>query len=280
MTINLIIPELDSKPTNTKDAVISILTLEWPLTMREIFFHIQKKYGYRNSYQAVFKAINELSEKQVLLKKDKKYSINIDWVKKVQSFTDVVETNYYAKEKFHHLSGIKESKNKEDIMIMNFESIFDAEKYLYYFMKYHLFKTTKDTICYTTNAEWRPLFYLRAEYNYYKRLIQRDHQFYFLCSGKTALEEISGNFYKSVGIHFKSTSEKFINDVLVFGDFCVNIFIPEDLKNKLRKLLEYDKKDFIKILNDVLSFKSNIRLVVTQDKGLATDIRKQIISKF
>ena len=203
--MNILIPDVDSKPTNTKDAVISILTSDWPLTLRVIYNKIRKKLGYQNSYQAVYKAVKELVDKKVLIEKDKRYEINIKWIKEVQSFTDIVETNYYAKEKVQSISGLKETKKHEDVMILNFESVFDAEKYLYYFMKYSLMKTKSDKICYCTNAEWRPVFYLRSEYNYYTRLMKLGHNFFFLCSGNSELEQLCSRFYSSLGIHSKHT---------------------------------------------------------------------------
>ena len=41
MTFDIVMPELNKKPKNTKDAVITLLTHEWPLTLREIFFRIK-----------------------------------------------------------------------------------------------------------------------------------------------------------------------------------------------------------------------------------------------
>jgi len=278
MVLNILIPDVDSKPSSTKDAVISILVSDWPLTMRVIYNKIRKKFGYANSYQAVYKSVKELLEKNVLLEKDKRYEINTEWIKDVQTFTDIVETNYYAKEKIQSMSGLKESKKHEDVMILNFESIFDAEKYLYYFMKYYLFKTKSDDVCYCTNAEWRPIFYLRSEYNYYTRLMKRGHKFFFLCSGNSPLEQLCRRFYKSLGINSKHTPETFMNDTLVFGDYCINIFIPEDMKQKLRKLLEKQKID--SLLTDILGAKSSIRMVITKDPSLAQELKKQVTSKF
>jgi hypothetical protein len=281
MVFHLTIPEIDSKPSNTKDAVISLLTSEWPLTLREIFFRSRKKYGYSHSYQAVYKAVKELLEKNVLVEHNKKYSINVEWVKKVQSFTDIVETNYYAKDKIHNISGLNDSKLAEDIIILNFDSIFDAEKYLYYFMKYNLLKSKADSICYSSNIEWRPLFYLRAEYNYYSRLIKKGHEFFFLCSGKSKLEETFAQLYKSLGIKFKFINEKLSNDSLVFGDFCISIFIPEEIKIKLRSLINSDYgKDFVANLTEILAFKSNIKIIINKDSELAKEMKKQVISRF
>ena len=278
MVMSILIPELNVKPRNTKDAVISILTIDWPLSLRGIFYKIKKLYGYSSSYQAVYKAVKELCEMSVLIEKDKKYEIDVGWIKKLQSFTDIVETNYYAKERIQNLSGIKESKQKGDIMVLNFESIFDAEKYLYYFMKSELFKTKNDTVCYHTNSEWRPIFYLRSEYNYYKRLKERGHKFYFLCSGSSYMEKLCADFYRLIGVNYKITNDKFTNDVLVFGEYFISIFIPEEFKDNMRKILQ--KKDVMDLLQKVLESKSSIRVVITKDASLASEIKKQTISKF
>lgn len=278
MGFNILIPEINSKPTNTKDAVISILTIDWPLNLRNIYHRIKKQYGYSSSYQSVYKAVKELCEINVLKEKDKKYEIEIDWIKKLQSFTDIIETNYYAKQKIHNLSGLKESRYNEDLIILNFETIFDAEKYLYYFMKNELFKNKNDIVCFQINNEWRPLFYLRAEYNYYKRLIEKGHKFYFLCSSSSYIEDLSKEFYKSLKIKYKTVKTEFPHDTLIFGDYFIQIFIPEDLKKKMKELL--NKKDILKLLEEVLQKKSSIRLVINKDASLSKELKKQIINKF
>lgn len=278
MVLSIIIPELNNKPGNTKDAVISILTIEWPLSLKGIYYKIKKRYNYGSSYQAVFKAVKELVEGGILIDKDKKYEINVAWIKKVQSFTDIVETNYYAKEKIRNISGIKDSRQKEDIVVLNFETILDAEKYLYYFMKSELLRTSNDRVCYQTNLEWRPIYYLRAEYNYYKRLTSRGHKFFFICSGKSEIERMCEKFYKSIGVNYRITNERFSSDVLVFGDYFISVFIPEDIKSKMRALI--DKKDILKLLTDVMSAKSSIRIVITRDASLAEELKKKITNEF
>jgi hypothetical protein len=178
----------------------------------------------------------------------------------------------------HSLSGVRDSRQKGDILVLNFDSIFDAEKYLYYFMKSVLFKKKEDSVCYHTNHEWRPIFYLRSEYNYYKRLAERGHRFFFLCSGKSYMEKLCGQFYKSIGVNFKSTKQRFANDLLVFDEYFIHIFIPEQFKNKMKNLLY--KKDIMKLLHDVLNTKSSIRVVVTRDADLADEIKKQTVKQF
>lgn len=275
MVLSLIIPEINTKPENTKDAVISILTIEWPLTLREIFYRIKKKYGYKSSYQAVYKAAKELSSMKVLVEKEKRYELNISWIKRLQSFTDIAETNYYAKERVHNISGLKDSKKHEDIMILNFETIFDAEKYIYYFMKSELLKSREDTVCISMNNEWRPIYYLRAEYNYYNKLKKNGHKFYVTCSGDSYLETLSRQFYQSIGINYNTIKEKSANDMFVFGDYLIQIFIPGELKELMNKFLI--KKDLMSLLNKVLARKSAIRVILTKDAGFASEIKKRAV---
>jgi hypothetical protein len=264
MVFNIIVPEINNKPRNTKDAVISILTTEWPLTLRAIFYGIKKRYGYSSSYQAVYKAIKELTEDQVVIGSDKKYELNIEWDKQLQSLTDIIETNYYAKSRINNLSGIKDANHKGEIIILNFDTLFDAEKYLYYFMKNELLKIKSDSICWTENYRWQPIYYLRAEYNYYKKFIGKNHKFYFTGFGKSKLEKECIEFYKSLGIKFRYSSEESSNDLLVFGEYVITIFIPEELKKKMADFLS--KSDKQKLLTEVLEKKSSIRVMITKDK--------------
>jgi len=280
MSLEIFIPDIENKPKNTKDAIISALTTEWPLGVRKIYNKLKKQFGYSSTYQSVYKAIKELKEKSVINESDEGFEINIDWIKKVQSFTDIVETNYYAKNRMENLSGFKESHKKENIIILNFETIFDAEKYLYYFIKTEMMKTKKDSLCFRTNHEWKPIFYLRAEYNYYKKLSENGHKFYFICAGKSYLEELSKSFYKKIGVSIRNVKNKFPQDTIVFGDYYIQIFIPENLRIKMEKFLE--KKDLIGLLKNVLGEKtdSSIKIVINKHPNLAKELKKQIVNEF
>ena len=277
MAFNIIVPELSNKPKNTKDAVITMLTYEWPLTLKQIYNRIKKQYSYSSTYQSVYKAVKELIEKKVLQEKNKQYEINIEWIKKLQSFTDIVETNYYAKEKLHSIAGLADSKSNQNITILNFETIFDAEKYLYYFMKTELFKKKNENVCYQINNEWKSLFYLRAEYNYYARLLEKGHKIYFLSSGKSYLEELSKKFYKSIGVKFKFSNFNQSHDIIAFLDYFIQIFIPEEIRLLLRNQLQ--NKDIMGLFK-TLNKKSSIKLIINKDSSLAEEIKNQVISKF
>ncbi len=277
MVFDLVIPEVNAK-FSTKDVIISVLSREWPLTPKVIFNRVKKEYKIFCTYQAIFKSVKELLEKEVLIENGGAYQISIGWVKKLQGFTDIIETNYYAKERIESLAGLKEADSSGSITVLTFESIFDAEKYLYYFMKSELQKTKKDKVFWQLGNEWRPIFYLRSEYNYYRRLSKFGHKFYFLCSGNSNIEKRNKKFYNEIGVNFKFVKDKFSNDTLVFGDYLINIFIPNELKNKLGIFLKKD--DIMLILKEVLDFKSNIKVVINKDQNLAGESKKHLLSRF
>jgi hypothetical protein len=278
MSFDLLIPGLENKSKNTKDHVINILYQEWPLTLKEIYYKIKKTYGYSNTYQAVYKSVKELVGKQVLIESNKKYKINISWIKDLQSFTDIVETNYYTKERLNLVKGLKDSKSSSGITVLNFETIFDAEKYLYYLIKTELFKTKNNQLCFQINHLWKPIFYLRAEYNLYKKLQKRAHKIYYLVSGDSILDQENKEFYEKIGVNVKTTKNSYLNEIIAFNDFFIEIFIPEKLKTKLYGLFE--KKENLKILNEVLSKKSSIKIIINRDKELSNETKKKIIKSF
>ncbi|MBR9706278.1 hypothetical protein GOV14_04535 [Candidatus Pacearchaeota archaeon] len=278
MSFEILIPELNTRPKNTKDAIINLLTTEWPLTLRNIYYRLKKHYKYSYTYQSVYKAVKELVDKDVLKANDKKYEINISWVKQVQSFTDIIETNYYAKQITQNFSGLKSSKSSDDLIILNFDTIFDTEKYLYYFIKRELFRKKEQTLCFQTNNDWKPIFYLRAEYNFYKRLISRGHKIYILSSGDSITDKDSQSFYKSIGISVKTSKAKFPNEVIVFSDYFIQVFIPEKLRKKIKECLE--KKDSLSLLKEALEKKSSIKVIINKDSSLCEEIKNQIVNQF
>lgn len=272
MSYELLIPDLGKKGT-AKDFVIEILTKDWPLTLKELYYRIKKEFKFSGSYQSVFKSVNELLEKKVLIRRGKTYEINISWIKNLQSFTDIVETNYYAEKKTKEFL----NKRKEDVVILNFNSIFDLEKYLYYFVKNELKKVKNKDVFYSMENLWKVLFYYRAEYNYYLKLMKRGHKFYFLVNGKSEIENYAKEFYKKLGIKVRVNREEMSTDLIVFNDYYIEIFVPHEFKMRINKLLIEGKRfELLKILDEEL----NCKIIMHKDKGLSLGIQEKLKKKF
>lgn len=273
MSFNLIVPEVGAKGT-TKDFVITILTERWPLTAKKIYNLIRKQYAYSITYQSVFKAVGELTEKKVLVRGKDGYEINISWIKKLQSFTDIIETNYYSKERIENASGLVDSNSGKEYSMLVFETMFDAEKYLYYLVKDKLTKKKGTKVLHSVFHEWRSLFYFRSEFNFYRKMHKLGHKFQIVCSGNTDVDKESAKFYKSIGVSFKIKNLRMINETIAFDDTVIQIYIPEDVRTALKKYLENEDK--FKLIEEGFEKKSNIRVVVTKDKRMASDIISQL----
>jgi hypothetical protein len=268
----LSIPNFSKKGTS-KDLILNVLATEWSLTLKEIYNRCKKNFRYSGSYQSIFKSINELLGKKVLIKKDREYEINISWIKNLQSWTDVVETNYYAEKKIKDFS----NKKSSDISILNFSSIFDAEKYLYYFVKNELKKTKNKKIIYEMNNLWKVLFYMRAEHNYYTKLQKLGHEFYFLILGNSDIEKRAVSFYKNLGVNIKRRKEELTTDTILFDDYYIQFFIPENIKKKINEFLSNGRTmELLKILDE----DANIKLIIHKDRELAEGISRKLLRNF
>lgn len=271
MTFNLLIPELGKK-TSSKDSILGVLIEDWPLSLKEIYNRAKKQFRFSGSYQAIFKGVNELMNEKILIKNDRLYEINISWIKNLQSFTDIVETNYYASKKNKDV--FQNTKKNEDISILSFKSIFDLEKYLYYFVKNELKKKRNSEVFYEMNSLWKVLFYYRAEYNYYKKLMKLGHKFYFISKASSKIEEEAKIFYRKLGITVRNKKLNSM-DIILFDDYYIQIFIPSKLKDKMTKYLhEGNKFALLKILDEE---SESLKIIVHRDKSLVSEVKNQFL---
>lgn len=79
-----------------KNMIIYILVSEWPLTIRRIYNKIKNSNGIDVTYQAVFKTVKELVEKDVLVENKKNYMINIGWINMVRDIADMMKKRYLS----------------------------------------------------------------------------------------------------------------------------------------------------------------------------------------
>jgi len=79
MAVNITLPF--GKEDSVKNLVFSILTKEYPLKIIELTTFIRKRYGKSVTFQAVRKAILELVDEEILIKKSNEFLISKQWVK-------------------------------------------------------------------------------------------------------------------------------------------------------------------------------------------------------
>jgi len=181
--------------------------------------------------------------------------------------------------------GVLDAKMNGSMSLLVFETLFDVEKYLYYLQKNYMLKSKGGVICIHHSHEWRPLFYLRAEYNWAKKVKELDGNIYILCSGKTPMDKWCSKIYKSIGLNIKTgVNCAGISEIMVFGDLVIQIFLPDDIKGKLHnyavKAKSIEDINLINFARDVFEAKTEIKVIINKDKKLAEQIKKETIGYF
>ncbi|MDD5417699.1 MAG: hypothetical protein PHW96_02310 [Candidatus Nanoarchaeia archaeon] len=285
MAVSITIPQIGEK-SNAKDYIISILSHEWPLNPKQIHNRIKSKYGYDITYQATYKTIKELFCQEVISKKGALYELNLKWIKEVHRYTEMVESNYYTKNRLNLIDGIKDAKSNGDLTVLTFENYFDVEKYLYYMQKHYILSSGKKEIVVSHHKnEWRPVFYLRAEYNWVKKLREMENEIYVLCSGSTAIDKWCSGFYNKIGCNVKTgVNVAETNELMVFGDYIVQIYVPEEIHKKINETYSNAQKiedvQIDKTFEEIFGKITEIKVIINKDAKMAEELKNKTMNYF
>jgi pyrimidine operon attenuation protein/uracil phosphoribosyltransferase len=83
-----------TKKRNVREAIISILSREYPLNVKKIFSRVKKEYALDVTYQAVFNMMKEMIDDGILEKSERDYKLNIGWIKQLQDELIVIMNSY------------------------------------------------------------------------------------------------------------------------------------------------------------------------------------------
>lgn len=269
---------------STKDQILNILSYDWPLSIRRIYSFLKNRYNVKLTYQAAYKAINQMLASKILLKTKEGYQLNLDWVKEIHNQTEIIRVNYFSEQ--HATLFDKISGEEEAIRVFIFKTWFDVEKYLYYLQKNYVLKSKeKEVICVHHAHEWRPVFYLRAEYNWIKQLRKLGHKVFTLCSGNSEIDKWSAQFYRSIGGNIR-LEEKYAetSEIMVFSDLVIQIYIPLELRESLdkefKKIKSIEEVNYASLIKNIFEKETEIKVVINKDKNLASQIKKQTLARF
>ena len=283
MPFSLTLPALE-KGASVKDYIISILSADWPLTAKKLHAAIKKRFGRNVTYQAVYKAVKELQDEGVLRQNSEGYEVSEDWIKKLHTFTEIVQSNYFTKQKTTAIEGLKAARKEGEINVLTFENYFDTEKYLYYLQKHSIFASKNKVICMHHVHEWAPLFYLRAEYNKALAAKGQGISIYRICSGNTPADKWAASFYRGMGYHSKTgVSCADVCELLVVGSTVIQIYLPAELREKLSLLLEkknVDELDIRRLASEVFEKRTAIEVVISSNEKIAGQIREKTMAYF
>ncbi len=273
------------KKDNVKNLVFTILVNEYPLKIIELTNFIRKRYGKSVTFQAVRKAILELVDDGVLIKKNTSFQINKSWVKDAKETIDnlylELTTEQNTPKKFDSIEG--------NVSVFTFNSIADMMKFWEQVVDdwFKNFKKGDYNInCWQGAHGWEALTYPDHERNLMMQLKQKGIKSYAVSTGATSLDRMVWKFYKNVGliVHTYPTTSKIDREYYVgtYGDIIIQAHYPKEIldaldvffkKNKTMENL--DLSDLSRIANKKIS----VKLTVIKNLQMAKQINQSILSQ-
>ena len=228
MTFNVSLIQLNGKVNSVKNAVISVLTEQWPLTPKVIHTQVVQVFGLNVSYQAVHKMVKSLEQDQIILKEGTKYKLNQKWIDKAKTFSEQLSEAY--------------SVNKVGSIVV-LHSVYETDKFLLSLLMQDLPKDgEKPFLGLHWNHFWVPLFLSIKEYNLLKEYAPL-FDVYSLSREDTKIDRWCGSFWKNIGVHMKTGVDcAAISDLVICRDNVIEVFYQTEIKREIDKAYGKAKK--------------------------------------
>ncbi len=284
MVIEITLPQTGSEK-KTKDLIIAVLSIEWPLSLKQIHNKIKKNYAYSDTYQSVYKAAKLLCDQRVLVKKDKNYMISPEWINELGHFVTDLQKKY--RDEIEVNMGIIDTYKEGDTIVYIFDNMLNMDKF-WLKVENDFLKENKDKkvdTCWKGNHCWWVLSHLdlEEEKNYYYD--NSKITLHLICVHNTPLDRYSEKYYRDRGYKFKIIEQKNMkSDILILGDKIMQVFLPDEIKKKMDELYNNVKKiediNLPKFSKEIINKKTKIKLTITKNPDIAEQLRQEIISKF
>ncbi|RLG18215.1 hypothetical protein DRN67_04380 [Candidatus Micrarchaeota archaeon] len=263
-----------SKPS-IKDIIIQTLSEEWPLTAKQIYSKIRRKTPTSITYQGVHKAVKQLEESGVLKVEENKYKVDLDWLKSIRSFSELVHRKYA-----HKVS----PDSSPDRMSFVFDTVAEAEDFLIDLaLQFEPKPDSKLYLCWV--HFWIPLFLNRKTYKKMLELLQRIPS-YGVTPSDTPIDRWCSDYWSSHGLTNKKLGVDIKTDCsfLVLDDMVIQIYYPHEIIrevdlsfSKAKTIQELDPDRFFE---RVFEKKTKIPIVVSKNPALAEHLKDKILASF
>lgn len=279
MIIRALLPKLT--PKTVKEKLIVILSSEFPLTIKELKLRIKQVFNQSVSYQSVHKELNQLMKDEIIIVKNKRYLLNVEWIRQVGLFSDLIISNYTAERK-NSINKLLELKKDGDSLSFTFESYADVDTYFLQLLEFfnEFFEEDKKILHHYPHSWWPVVYPLRE-----KRALRRlKSPFYCICSSDSEVDRYCRAFNNSIGTKAIYSNDPKLNwNVNIFGDLIFTYYSDPEIADSMDKFFE-KHKDFTTLeLNKLLELvekKGNFRILIVKDSAYAERIFSQELSLF
>ncbi|MFQ5722348.1 MAG: hypothetical protein ACE5GI_07630 [Candidatus Aminicenantales bacterium] len=271
------------KPKTVKDAIVSALTIEWPLSARKIYNQVRKKYGFAVTYQAVHKAMKELLNDKIILKEGKEYSLNRDWIESIKSFANDLGKVYEDKTTLTIEKAFEQGSGN-----FTFDNVYKFYMGMATMLKRLALEAGKKSGGIGT-AQLRHMYWALAssqkEYDLFDDMLNSYKKTYILCRSDTKADRIAADYYRTVnpGTNVLFGLQCAENcDLIIGGNFVIQIFFEKNLVKLMDMAYKraYLLQGMKKLYGLLFRKKANINVVLFRNPALAEQIRNEVMGHF
>lgn len=261
--------------TDLKDLVISVLSIEWPLSAKQIHHKIVREHGKQVTYQAVHKVLKAMLSEGIIELKEKDYQLNIDWIKKVHFLSEQLEKTYLDKKTVF-------DPNKE-VNNLAFNTLIEMYRFIVASLVLVPNPENKPGLCVWRHC-WGMIGASNQEFGLIKKALTEKKHF-SICNGNTVLDKAFSNTLEKLGKKNRLGVPCAIDcDTIIEGDYVAQIYYSEDIRRDLDKVFDKVKKiedlDVSWFLENVLNRKTKITVIVTKNPDVADNLREQFLKHF
>ncbi len=259
------------KGETTKDTILNALATDWPLSVKKLC-HAVKNTGKSLTYQAVYKAINEMLDEGVLSKQDSQYMISSAWVQSTGEFINKLAEAY-------ELRGVGTARKLQEL---NFDSWGDTWDFLLSKMNTGFFGESDEAY-----VQIRRLFLVpisKEHINELKEFFSRK-KVHIMCRGNSPIDKMVAGFLSSLGAHVITGIEcARPTSVIVYGNSVVNFYVTGAKERTQLNSYYARAKNMIGAKTGLFNLyrKMRIKLIVNRDSEVLGDVLEQtkaILSK-
>lgn len=265
---------------STKNGIVDTLAASWPLTLKKLYYELRHKQGISVTYQAVHKALHELVDSRIVLKEEKGYSLNKEWISALKDFSARLNLSY-------HVASSTPAVDFTSCQL-EFDTMWDMYVMMLDAIESGVLDPTKKRLgacIFHHFYMWCPLLFSKREYDQIKN-IAKQNKCYMAGTCETAMDNFVANFYTELGWKIKD-GIPFANplyDTVVHGDTVMQVYFDPQIKEIMgkvfAKLEDFSNASLHPLFMDIFHQKTKIIIMINKNEKIAEQIHQHVHSFF
>jgi len=274
MSYRLLLP---SKTKRVKDLIISVLAKGAARSPKLLHNTLQKQWALSVTYQAVFKALQELCEEGVVLRKRQGYTINPKWLSEVEGIISEIKKSLFSK-------NLREHRYEGDVQTLIFDTFEAADEYRK-MLQTDYFQHASKQYCSESAHLKSPLIFSEKSLSILELIKKSGTKCFLAVRGNTPIDRWCADYYRNELVDVKTGVACAQDcDIMVLGDSIVQLYIPQEVAASLDHIFSQAKQiadiSVPALYTKFYKRKALVKMVITKNPELAERLRQRIRSFF